>query len=111
MHRERRPSPPPPSRLTPPATPASHSLSATPSAPCSAYPPALVPLTVGVIRGDVPDAGEDRRQRRRPPPAVHRTDQGHRFRWPGRRHPMELREIPRRPRRRGAQSVSAPDGT
>ena len=46
-----------------------------------------------------PVAGEDRRQRRRAPPAVHRADQGCRLRWPGRRHSVELREIPRRARR------------
>ena len=44
---------------------------------------------------DVPALGEDRRERRRPPPAVPAAHAEGRRRGPHRRHPLELREVPR----------------
>ncbi len=60
------------------------------------------------LRRDVPVAGQNRRQRRRPAPAVRRADPGRRRRRGRRRHPVELREVPARPGRHGGQPVPAP---
>ena len=58
------------------------------------------------LRRDVPDDGEGRRQRRRPPPDLPGADAGRRRRGPQRRHPLELREVPHRARRRPSSATA-----
>ena len=61
------------------------------------------------LRRDLPAVREDRRQRRRPPPALRRAHRVADAEGHDRRHPVELREVPRRARRRGRRPLR-PDG-
>ena len=60
------------------------------------------------LRRDVPAVREDRRQRRRPAPALRRLTETADADGQGRRRPVELREVPRRARPARSSAGSAP---
>src|SRR5437588_8084151 len=60
------------------------------------------------LRRDLPSLREDRRQRPRPPSPLRPADGRDRRRGQGRRHPVELREVPGVPGRRGRGPLPAP---
>ena len=69
---------------------------ATSSADRNRVPPTRSRRSARRPTGDLPDDGEDRGQRPQPAPDLRRADRGRRCRGPRRRHPLELREVPRR---------------
>ncbi|CAA9226103.1 MAG: Glutathione peroxidase @ Thioredoxin peroxidase, partial [uncultured Acidimicrobiales bacterium] len=62
------------------------------------------------LRRDVPDVREGRGQRPRPPPAVRAADRRPRRRGQGRRHLLELREVPHLAGGRGRGPLPPPGG-